>query len=88
MGASPFGALDMSGNVMEWIADYYEAGYYYVSPEVDPPGPAFSMFRVMRGGTFLSPIAYPGVFRSTTRGSNYPNESVHVHGFRCAQTPP
>jgi formylglycine-generating enzyme required for sulfatase activity len=53
-GASPFGALDMAGNVWEWVADLYGIGYYSVSPERNPTGPATSSTnrRVIRGGSF------------------------------------
>ena len=39
-GASPYGALDMAGNVREWVNDWYDGGYYSVSPGSNPPGPA------------------------------------------------
>jgi eukaryotic-like serine/threonine-protein kinase len=53
-GAGPFGALDMAGNVWEWVADYYSTGYYALSPEHNPPGPEASSTdrRVLRGGSF------------------------------------
>jgi formylglycine-generating enzyme required for sulfatase activity len=53
-GASPFGALDMAGNVWEWVADLYGIGYYSVSPEHNPTGPETSGTnrRVLRGGSF------------------------------------
>jgi formylglycine-generating enzyme required for sulfatase activity len=53
-GASPFGALDMAGNVWEWVADLYAIGYYGVSPEDNPTGPQASNTnrRVIRGGSF------------------------------------
>jgi len=53
-GASPFGALDMAGNVWEWVTDLYGIGYYSVSPEQDPTGPETSSTnrRVIRGGSF------------------------------------
>lgn len=53
-GASPFGALDMAGNVWEWVSDLYAVGYYSVSPEHNPAGPETSGTnrRVIRGGSF------------------------------------
>jgi len=53
LGASPFGVLDMSGNVAEWTNDIYRSNYYSVSPLVNPQGPAegSTLFRVVRGGS-------------------------------------
>ena len=50
-GASPYGALDMAGNVWEWAADWYDETYYLVSPERNPVGPSAGFFRVLRGGS-------------------------------------
>ena len=53
-GASPYGALDMAGNVWEWVADRYEQGYYVYSPARNPQGPDWGDSRLLRGGSFES----------------------------------
>jgi formylglycine-generating enzyme required for sulfatase activity len=49
-GASPFGLLDMAGNVWEWCADWYGSDYYKNSPDKNPMGPEDGTSRVLRGG--------------------------------------
>lgn len=80
-GASPYGVLDMSGNVREWVSDFYSATAYKDGPAKNPTGPASGTTRVVRGGSYLSPDT--GI-RSSRRDQLKPGESKEDLGFRCA----
>jgi len=81
-GASPYGAYDMVGNVWEWVSDYYDAGYYGVSPYNDPQGPATGVDRVLRSGGWFS---FQQFLRTTYRIGSDPVWSYGTDGFRCAK---
>ena len=80
-GISPYGALDMAGNALEWVADWYDENYYINSPERNPLGPDSGFLRVARGGSF-----YTESFevRAAHRGDVTPKHSWENYGFRCA----
>lgn len=80
-GASPCGALDMAGNVMEWVSDGYQSDYYTTSPAANPAGPTSAEFKVLRGGAWDSGPEY---VRVADRHQDYPNVGRHNVGFRCA----
>jgi len=82
LGASPYGAVDMSGNVWEWVSDFYDEGYYANSPEENPGGPTDAMWRGRRGGGVTS---FERDMRSSRRASGSPHHWFDGQmGFRCA----
>jgi formylglycine-generating enzyme required for sulfatase activity len=82
-GASPYGALDMVGNVEEWVADWYDPDYYAISPSTNPQGPASGLGRVLRGGMWGS--SESGI-RTSSRSWTGPTRSGNGIGFRCADS--
>lgn len=82
-GASPWGALDMAGNVWEWTADWYEANYYQRSPRHDPPGPTQGKLKVMRGGCWMSGA---DSLRVSCRKAELPDTWAPNVGFRCVRS--
>ena len=80
-GASPYGVLDLAGNVWEWVFDWYDEDYYSSSPSVDPQGPPTGEFRGLRGGSFSSDAEY---VRLAGRLAEDPATWYPNAGFRCA----
>lgn len=78
---SPYGVMDGAGNVMEWVADWYQETYYKEAPDKDPPSPEFGTFRVMRGGGYTTT---GGDIRITSRSKMVPDFRDETIGFRCA----
>lgn len=80
-GASPYGAMDMAGNVWEWVADWYSSSYY-TSSRNNPTGPSSGQYHVVRGGSWLNPS---DTVRGAVRHLNTPDSRSSLLGFRCAE---
>ncbi|MGH7823850.1 MAG: formylglycine-generating enzyme family protein [Candidatus Binatia bacterium] len=79
--SNDFGLYDMSEGVHEWCSDYYDAGYYRVSPEKNPQGPWFGHRRASRGGSWRHRIKFS---RCAARSSLPPSFKYADYGFRLA----
>jgi hypothetical protein len=66
-GASPNRALDITGNIGEWVSDWFGSDYYSISPPcLNPPGPSSGTYKMVRGGSRFYNVQF---IRTTRRGN-------------------
>jgi formylglycine-generating enzyme required for sulfatase activity len=79
-GMSPYGLLNMAGNVQQWVSDWYSTDYYANSPHENPTGPADGTLKVLRGGGFWDSSKEVTTF---FRFRHDPTSSGAHRGIRC-----
>jgi formylglycine-generating enzyme required for sulfatase activity len=82
--ANGYGLHDMSGNVLEWVNDWWSSSYYSSSPQNNPTGPASGVYRVVRGGNWAN---LSNNLRASYRDYRTPGYAHNSIGFRVARAP-
>ena len=81
-GASPYGVLDMAGNVWEWTADWWHGDYTDAPTDGSAWLAPLSSWRVVRGGGLGSLGDH---LRGSHRWNGGPDDAVEAYGFRCCR---
>jgi eukaryotic-like serine/threonine-protein kinase len=80
--ANNFGLYDLSGNVWEWVSDWYGISFYVNSPNENPEEITVGAYRSLRGGGWGNSISS---LRTADRGRIRPENANNLSGFRCAR---
>jgi formylglycine-generating enzyme required for sulfatase activity len=85
-GVSPYGIYNMTGNVWEWVSDWYSSSYYSDSPALNPIGPVDGKARVFRGGSWSGSSFLSA--QISIRSGREPGDWNDIIGFRCVRSTP
>ncbi|MEA2067929.1 MAG: formylglycine-generating enzyme family protein [Verrucomicrobiota bacterium] len=80
-----YGLYNMSGNVWEWVFDWWSPDFHMTEPRDNPIGPDSGERRLNRGGSYLCHDSYCNRYRVAARTSNTPDSSTGNLGFRCVR---
>lgn len=78
-GSSQFGVINMSGNVSEWVRDWYDDNFYSRNINRNPKGPDTGEFKVIKGGSYID---FTFSIRVSARDKMLPNSKNCYIGFR------
>ena len=85
-GRGPYGHYDLSGNVWEWVRDWYSSSFYKSVKATDPENTNSASYRVYRGGSFVYDFA--ASLRAGNRYGDVPSYAYAYFGLRCARSFP
>jgi len=79
------GLYNVTGNVWEWCADWFDATFHTRDRRTNPHGPPRGTAKVIRGGSFICHASYCRRYRVAARSANTPDSSTGNTGFRVAR---
>lgn len=86
-GASPYGVMDLAGNVWEWVQDWYDPDYYGKSPRNNPVGPPSGTYRTTRGGSWKNWFDWSVIGLKGQLLPNYYYHTVYYYGHSRLRQP-